>query len=157
LSVAIAFACLEVVLDRGQTLDWFESNFIVVFFAVAMVGAAVCDCVGVAASGPGCGNSIAGRSELCAGEYFLLFVRVHAVRIHRADSADAATIVWGTRRTDAGLVLGPGAFVIVMLAPVVVRILPKLGVKRLGGIRVFRVCASDVVFRELHAGDGLPA
>src|SRR5258705_878890 len=36
-SVAIAFACLEVVLDRGQALDWFESNFIVVFFAVAMV------------------------------------------------------------------------------------------------------------------------
>jgi DHA2 family multidrug resistance protein len=33
--------------------------------------------------------------------------------------------------TDAGLVLGPGAFVIVMLAPVVVRILPKLGVKKL--------------------------
>src|SRR5258708_23458166 len=36
-SVAMAFACLEVVLDRGQTEDWFESNFIVGFFAVAMV------------------------------------------------------------------------------------------------------------------------
>src|SRR6201999_4110060 len=33
--------------------------------------------------------------------------------------------------TDAGLVLGPGAFIIVMLAPLVVRILPKIGVKRL--------------------------
>jgi hypothetical protein len=36
-SVAMAFAYLEVVLDRGQTEDWFESNFIVGFFAVAMV------------------------------------------------------------------------------------------------------------------------
>src|SRR6201987_5589817 len=35
-SVGMAFACLEVVLDRGQTEDWFESNFIVGFFAVAM-------------------------------------------------------------------------------------------------------------------------
>src|ERR1700693_544450 len=35
-SVAMAFACLEVVLDRGQTLDWFESNFIVGFFAISM-------------------------------------------------------------------------------------------------------------------------
>src|SRR6201987_2527843 len=26
--VALGFACLEVVLDRGQTEDWFESNFI---------------------------------------------------------------------------------------------------------------------------------
>src|SRR5476649_1313924 len=29
--VALGFACLEVVLDRGQTEDWFESNFISVF------------------------------------------------------------------------------------------------------------------------------
>src|SRR5712692_2930957 len=36
-SVAVAFACLEVVLDRGQTEDWFESNFIVTFFAISMV------------------------------------------------------------------------------------------------------------------------
>src|SRR5205814_74872 len=35
-SVAMAFACLEVVLDRGQTEDWFASNFIVFFFVVAM-------------------------------------------------------------------------------------------------------------------------
>src|SRR5262249_13750857 len=39
--------------------------------------------------------------------------------------------LYGYTATDAGLVLGPGAFVIVMLAPVVVRILPKLGVKPL--------------------------
>jgi DHA2 family multidrug resistance protein len=36
LLIAIGFACLEVVLDRGERLDWFESNFIVVFFAVAI-------------------------------------------------------------------------------------------------------------------------
>src|SRR6202021_2752701 len=35
-SGAMAFACLEVVLDRGQTEDWFESKFIVVFFAISM-------------------------------------------------------------------------------------------------------------------------
>src|SRR5271167_2668359 len=37
LLVALGFASLEVVLDRGQTEDWFESNFIVVFFSIAMV------------------------------------------------------------------------------------------------------------------------
>jgi MFS transporter, DHA2 family, multidrug resistance protein len=39
--------------------------------------------------------------------------------------------LYGYTATDAGLVLGPGAFVIVMLAPVVVRILPKTGIKPL--------------------------
>ncbi len=34
--VALGFACLEVVLDRGQTEDWFESNFILTFFTVAV-------------------------------------------------------------------------------------------------------------------------
>ena len=29
--IALGFACLEVVLDRGQTEDWFESNFILIF------------------------------------------------------------------------------------------------------------------------------
>jgi DHA2 family multidrug resistance protein len=37
--------------------------------------------------------------------------------------------LYGYTATDAGLVLGPGAFVIVALAPLVVRILPKVGVK----------------------------
>src|SRR5271163_1123223 len=31
LLIALGFACLEVVLDRGQTEDWFESRFIVFF------------------------------------------------------------------------------------------------------------------------------
>jgi DHA2 family multidrug resistance protein len=45
--------------------------------------------------------------------------------------------LYGYTATDAGLVLGPGAFVIVMLAPVVVRILPKIGVKGLLGFGYF--------------------
>src|ERR1700741_3275700 len=35
--VAIGFASLEVVLDRGQRDDWLESNFIVTFLAVALI------------------------------------------------------------------------------------------------------------------------
>ena len=38
--VAVAFGCLEVVLDKGQRDDWLESNFIVTFFTVCL------DCVG---------------------------------------------------------------------------------------------------------------
>jgi len=35
--VALGFAFLEVVLDRGQTEDWFESRLIVFFFSIAIV------------------------------------------------------------------------------------------------------------------------
>src|ERR1700693_1893343 len=37
LLIAVGFACLEVVLDRGQREDWFESSFIVSFFVIAIV------------------------------------------------------------------------------------------------------------------------
>src|SRR6185295_14469829 len=37
LLVAIGFACLEVVLDRGQMEDWLESTFITGFLAIAVV------------------------------------------------------------------------------------------------------------------------
>jgi DHA2 family multidrug resistance protein len=37
--------------------------------------------------------------------------------------------LYGYTATDAGLVLGPGAMVIVVLAPVMVRLLPRVGVK----------------------------
>ena len=37
LLVAIGFACLEVVLDRGQLEDWLESSFIMGFLAIAVV------------------------------------------------------------------------------------------------------------------------
>jgi len=39
--------------------------------------------------------------------------------------------LYGYTATDAGLVLGPGAFVIVALAPLIVRILSKVGIKPL--------------------------
>jgi len=39
--------------------------------------------------------------------------------------------LYGYTATDAGLVLGPGAFVIVALAPLIVKILPKVGIKPL--------------------------
>jgi MFS transporter, DHA2 family, multidrug resistance protein len=39
--IAIGFACLEVVLDRGERDDWLESHFIVAFLAIAVVAIAL--------------------------------------------------------------------------------------------------------------------
>ena len=36
--VALAFGCLEVVLDKGQEDDWFSSDFITVFAVLALIG-----------------------------------------------------------------------------------------------------------------------
>src|SRR5260370_220797 len=65
--------------------------------------------------------------------------------------------LYGYTATDAGLVLGPGAFVIVALAPLIVRILPKVGIKPLiftgyiiFGIAMWRYATLDLATDYKH-------
>jgi MFS transporter, DHA2 family, multidrug resistance protein len=129
-SVALAFACLEVVLDRGQTEDWFESNFIVGFFGVAMVALLFAIVWEWRHPDPVVEvRLLADRNFALANIFYFLFgFTLYGSTVLIPQMLQR---LYGYTATDAGLVLGPGAFIIVMLAPVVVRILPKLGVKRL--------------------------
>jgi len=131
-SVAIAFACLEVVLDRGQTEDWFESNFIIFFFVVSMAALVFAIVWEWRHPDPVVEiRLLADRNFALANIFYFLFgFTLYGSTVLIPQMLQR---LFGYTATDAGLVLGPGAFVIVMLAPVVVRILPKVGVKRLLG------------------------
>jgi MFS transporter, DHA2 family, multidrug resistance protein len=131
-SVAMAFACLEVVLDRGQTEDWFESNFIILFFTVAMIALVFAIVWEWRHPDPVVEiRLLADRNFALANIFYFLFgFTLYGSTVLIPQMLQR---LFGYTATDAGLVLGPGAFVIVMLAPVVVRILPKVGVKRLIG------------------------
>jgi DHA2 family multidrug resistance protein len=126
--VALGFACLEVVLDRGQTLDWLESRFIICFLSVAVFAliAAVFwewhhpdPVVEI--------RLLADRNFAIANFYYFLFG--FALFGSTVLIPQMLQSLYGYTATDAGLVLGPGAFVIVALAPLVVKIFPKIGIK----------------------------
>jgi DHA2 family multidrug resistance protein len=136
LSVALAFACLEVVLDRGQTEDWFESNFIVAFFGIAMAALAFAIVWEWRHPDPVVEIRLLGDRNFALANifYFLFGFTLYGSTVLIPQMLQR---LFGYTATDAGLVLGPGAFVIVMLAPVVVRILPKVGVKVLIGFGFF--------------------
>ena len=136
LSVAIGFACLEVVLDRGQTEDWFESHFIVLFFGVAMVALLFAIIWEWRHPDPVVEIRLLGDRNFALANifYFLFGFTLYGSTVLIPQMLQR---LYGYTATDAGLVLGPGAFVIVMLAPLVVRILPKIGVKRLVGFGYF--------------------
>jgi MFS transporter, DHA2 family, multidrug resistance protein len=128
--VALGFACLEVVLDRGETEDWFGSNFILFFFsiaAVALIAAVIWEwnhpdpVVEI--------RLLADRNFALANAYYFLFG--FALFGSSVLIPQMLQNLYGYTATDAGLVLGPGAFVIVALAPVIVRILPKVGIRPL--------------------------
>jgi DHA2 family multidrug resistance protein len=126
--VALGFACLEVVLDRGQTEDWFESNFIVIFFSIAIVALFTAAFWEWRHDDPVVEiRLLADRNFAVANFFYFLFG--FALFGSTVLIPQMLQSLYGYTATDAGLVLGPGAMVIVVLAPVIVRILPKVGIK----------------------------
>src|SRR6202140_651577 len=126
--VALGFACLEVVLDRGQTEDWFESNFIVSFFTIAVVALINAVVWEWRPPDPVVEIRLLGERNFAIANffYFLFGFTLFGSTVLIPQMLQS---LYGYTATDAGLVLGPGAFVIVALAPLVVRILPKVGIK----------------------------
>ena len=130
LLIAIGFACLEVVLDRGERLDWFESSFIVSFFAIAL--AALVFAVFWELRHPDPVVEIRLLKErnfaIANGYYFLFGFVLFGSTVLIPQMLQS---LYGYTATDAGLVLGPGAMVIVVMAPVVVRLVSRIPVARL--------------------------
>src|SRR5215470_10413886 len=128
--VALGFASLEVVLDRGQTEDWFGSNFIVAFFSIAMVALVAAAFWEWNHKDPVVEIRLLGERNFAIANifYFLFGFALFGSTVLIPQMLQS---LYGYSATDAGLVLGPGAMVIVVLAPVIVRILPKVGVKPL--------------------------
>jgi len=134
--VALGFACLEVVLDRGQTEDWFESNFIVIFFSIAIIALFIAAIWEWRHPDPVVELRLLGeRNFAIANFYYFLFGFALFGSTVLIPQVLQGLYVYSA--TDAGLVLGPGALVIVVLAPLMVRLLRKVGVKPMIAVGYF--------------------
>ena len=127
LLVAIGFACLEVVLDRGEREDWFGSNMIIGFLSVSLISLAVAVYWELQHPDPVVEiRLLKNRNFAIASFFYFLFGFVlfgSTVLIPQM-----LQTLFGYTATLAGLVLGPGALVIVVLAPVVVRLVARIPV-----------------------------
>ncbi len=137
LLIAIGFACLEVVLDRGQRDDWFESQFIVSFFVIAITALVFAVIWELRHPDPVVElRLLRERNFAIANSFYFIFGFVlfgSTVLIPQMLQS-----LYGYTATDAGLVLGPGALVIVVMAPVVVRLVRSIPVSWLiaGGFAI---------------------
>jgi MFS transporter, DHA2 family, multidrug resistance protein len=130
--IAIGFACLEVVLDRGQRDDWLESHFIVTFLTVAIVAIAIAIWWEWHHDDPVVELTLLReRNFAIANVYYFLFA--FGLFGSTVLIPEMLQTLFGYSASDAGLVLGPGAAVITLLAPFVVRIVPRIGAKRMLG------------------------
>src|SRR5215471_8860957 len=130
LLIAVGFASLEVVLDRGERLDWFGSSFIIAFLVIAIAALGLAIYWELHHPDPVVEiRLLKERNFAIANAYYFLFGFVlfgSTVLIPQMVQS-----LYGYTATDAGLVLGPGAMVIVVLAPVVVRLVSRIPVARL--------------------------
>jgi DHA2 family multidrug resistance protein len=115
--IGLGSAALEVMLDRGEIDDWFGSPFIAWMFAAAVV------CLGTAIfwelrqSDPVIQLRLLGSRNFAIAN---LFYFVFGVGLFASTTMIPQILqsLYGYRAIDAGLVLGPGALVITVLAPV---------------------------------------
>lgn len=130
LLIAVGFGCLEVVLDKGQRDDWFESAMICGFFTVAMAALAATVWWERRQADPVVDLSLFGeRNFVMANVFYFLFgfVLIGATVLQ----PEMLQSLFGYTATQAGLSLSPGALLLAFLIPITARFIPWTGAKKL--------------------------
>jgi DHA2 family multidrug resistance protein len=115
--IALASATLEVALDRGQIEDWFGSPFICWMLGLALFGWVGTIVWEMRAKDPVIDfRLLANRNFAISNVLFFVF----GLGLFGSTTLIPQILqsLYGYRAIDAGLVLGPGAFVITLLAPI---------------------------------------
>jgi DHA2 family multidrug resistance protein len=139
LLVAVGFGCLEVVLDKGEREDWLQSNFIVAFLVIAVAALVVGVVWELKRKDPVVDLTLLKeRNFALAGAlyfivFFILFSSTLVVPLMLQN-------LFAYTATDAGLVLSPGAMVIVLLVPIIVMISKRVQPRWMMGFGLM-VCA----------------
>ena len=115
--VAIGSAALEVLLDRGQIDDWFGSRFITWMFVIAVCCLVTAVVWELRQPDPVIEfRLLKSRNFAIANAFYFIFG--FGLFASTTMIPQILQSLYGYRAIDAGLVLGPGAFVITLLAPV---------------------------------------
>jgi len=115
--IALGSAALEVLLDRGQIDDWFGSNFILWMFVVAVVCLTAAVFWELRSPDPVVDFRLLKIPNFAIANFFYFLFGV-GLFASTTSIPQILQSLYGYRAIDAGLVLGPGAFVITLLAPV---------------------------------------
>jgi DHA2 family multidrug resistance protein len=138
LLVGLGSATLEIVLDRGQIDDWFGSPVISWMFAIAVVAWAGAVYWELNHPDPIIElRLLANRNFAIASAFYFIFgVGLFATTTMIPQILQS---LYGYRAIDAGLVLGPGAFVITLLAPVGAQLIQR-GIVAPKNLLLFSLC-----------------
>jgi DHA2 family multidrug resistance protein len=125
--VALAFGCLEVVLDKGQRDDWLESNFIVTFLTVSLVALVGGIWWELREKDPVVDLTLLRERNFALANFFYFmfgFVLIGSTVL----IPQMLQGLFGYTAYQSGWAISPAALVVVFMAPLVVKfIYPKFG------------------------------
>jgi DHA2 family multidrug resistance protein len=122
--ITLASAALEIALDRGQIDDWFASKFITAMIVTAIVGWLATVLWELRVQEPIIDfRLLKNRNFAIASTLFFVF----GIGLFGTTTLIPQMLqsLYGYRAIDAGLVLGPGALVITVLAPISAQLLQR--------------------------------
>jgi DHA2 family multidrug resistance protein len=122
--IALASAALEVALDRGQIDDWFGSPFICWMLAIGVLGWIATITWEIRLQEPVIDFRLL-KSRNFAIANALFFVFGFGLFGSTTLIPQILQSLYGYRATDAGLVLGPGALVITLFAPIAAQMIQR--------------------------------
>ncbi len=122
--IALASAALEIALDRGQIDDWFGSSFICWMLAIGVIGWIATVAWELRSKEPVIDfRLLASRNFAIASVLFFVF----GFGLFGSTTLIPQILqsLYGYRAIDAGLVLGPGALVITLFAPIAAQLIQR--------------------------------
>jgi DHA2 family multidrug resistance protein len=122
--IALASAALEVTLDRGQIEDWFGSPFICWMLGIGVIGWIATIIWELRIKEPVIDFRLLANRNFAIAT-ILFFVFGFGLFGSTTLIPQMLQSLYGYRAIDAGLVLGPGAFVITLLAPLAARLIQR--------------------------------
>lgn len=142
LLVAIGFGCLEVVLDTGQEYDWFSSTFVTSFAVAAVVGLVllvIWETLVVKEPVVEFQLLKYPNFALSCVLYFMIGFVLFGSTVLLPQMFQS---LFGYTATDAGMILSPGALVIMFMAPIVGKSMKHLHAKYVAAAGFFMVGVS---------------
>lgn len=148
--IALGSAALEIMLDRGQIDDWFGSSFICWLFGITVICFAAAIYWELKVDDPILELRLLRYPNFAIASTFY-FVFGFGLFATTTMIPQILQSLYGYRAIDAGLVLGPGAFVITLLAPVGAQLVQRniMQPKVLLGASLLTVSASMIYYSNL--------
>jgi MFS transporter, DHA2 family, multidrug resistance protein len=114
----VGIGALTIVLEKGNREDWFESEFIVFFGAIALVALLVGVAWEMYQKNPAVDVRLLANRSVASGSIMMFFVAfiVYGSLVYVPQMAQA---VFGYDATTAGLIMSPGGFITLILMPTV--------------------------------------